>query len=55
MDNLVKTKEEGCDQKIQQIDNDLNLEIKDLKEALKQYQNEKEEEKRSMQSHISEL
>ena len=42
MESVVKGTEVGCDAKIQRIDNELNLEIKDLKDALSQFQQDTE-------------
>ena len=38
----MKEKEKAMDAKMQRIDNELNLEIKELKDALTQYQEETE-------------
>jgi|TARA_B110000285_G_scaffold183104_1_gene207113 uncharacterized protein YlxW (UPF0749 family) len=55
MDVAIKEREHANDSKIQRIDNELNLEIKDLKEALSNYQNDTEGEKQELQNHINML
>lgn len=51
----MRDSEQAMNSKMSRIDNELNLEVKDLKDALKQYQKETEFEKQELTNTISHL
>ena len=52
---LLKQRELEMEAKVQRLDNELNLEIKELKDSLCQYQQDTEQEKSVLQNQISDL
>lgn len=55
MEHQMRDSEQAMNSKMSRIDNELNLEVKDLKDALKQYQKETEFEKQELTNTISHL